>query len=161
MFDPRRHARARLRADDQSSYNRLHAGGAYGRKLRGCRPFARAFSRRAEPADGRNRQWEIHRGGCAGAAAGRAGLGGDDPVGRGAGASRRYFRRTGQYKTSRIARSGRIRDRGWRAAHRARSIGGRKIARVCRQPAGDRGAAQRSGTSPWRYSRTARSAASV
>ena len=63
-----------------------HAAGANRRELRRCRKGARALSSRAESADGRDRKRQIDRGGCAGAAAGRARRGRNGAQRRGAGA---------------------------------------------------------------------------
>ena len=67
------------------------------RKLRRGRKGARALSSRAESADRRDRQRQIDRGGCAGAAAGRARGGGDGPQRGGAGAHLRNLR-SGRHK---------------------------------------------------------------
>src|SRR5229473_1510416 len=48
----------------ESSYNRLDVGGVDRRELRRSRPAACAIPHGTEPADGRDRQWEIDRSGC-------------------------------------------------------------------------------------------------
>ncbi len=120
------------------------------------------LSPRAEPADGRDRQRQVDRGGRPGTAAGRPRVCRDGPHRRRAGAHLRPVRSSA--RPSRRARCWRppgIETEDGELLIEREILAGGQVARLRRQPPGDGRAAARPGAAPGRHPRPARPAAAV
>ena len=142
-------------------YNLLDAPRAGRRELRRYRAGAGALPPRPQPAHRRDRQRQVHRGGCAGAAFRRARLAGIGAYGGFPGAHLGDLRGSQGGGVCAPARLGGHPGRGRRTAPRARDLVRRKIARLRRQPADHGRVAQRHGAVSGRHPRPARTANAV